>query len=183
VRIAAVRERLLGALLFVAVCLDRATLRSRVVGKERKAELAARGRPALHVLWHQRMVPSILAFGYRGAVTMASRSRDGEVIATFLRLYGFEVARGSSSRAGGPALKRMVDLLSGTTRLGALTTDGPRGPARRSKPGLGLLCEALDAPVLPVGASSTRPKFLRSWDRFLVPRPFSACVVVLGAPL
>jgi lysophospholipid acyltransferase (LPLAT)-like uncharacterized protein len=178
-----VKERLAGFLLFLAVAVYRATLRIRRVGLENQERVLASGKPALHALWHQRMVPSILGFGYRGIVTMASRSSDGQIIATFLSLLGFRVVRGSSSRGGAPALKEMVDALSGSHRMAALTTDGPRGPARKSKPGVGLLCDALNAPALPVGASSTGASFLRSWDRFMVPRPFSRCVVFFGPPV
>jgi lysophospholipid acyltransferase (LPLAT)-like uncharacterized protein len=178
-----VRGRLLGFLLFLAVCLYRATLRIRLAGAENQTRAGAGGRPVVHVLWHQRMVPSILRFGWRRVVTMASRSADGEIIATFLSLYGFHVVRGSSSRGGAPALKEMLDALLGTRRWAALTSDGPRGPARRSKPGIALLSETLDVPLLPVGASAGHPVFLRSWDRFLVPRPFSRCVVVFGPPV
>lgn len=155
----------------------------RIVGEEHRAALRSAGKPTLHAVWHQRLAISILAHRGSDTITMASRSADGTIIATFLSLWGFRAARGSSSRAGAPALKEMVDALAGTTGWGALTVDGPRGPARRSKPGVALLSERLDTPVLPAGASSTRPRFLRSWDRFLFPLPFSRCVVVLGPPV
>ncbi len=64
-----------------------------------------------------------------------------------------------------------------------LTTDGPRGPARRSKPGVAALAEALDAGVIPVGTSCTRARFLRSWDNYLVPLPFGRGVCFFGEPL
>jgi len=178
-----VRGRLLGFLLFLAGAVYRATLRIRLEGQENQARAGEGGRPVVHVLWHQRMVPSILGFGWRRVVTMASRSADGEMIATFLSLYGYHVVRGSSSKGGAAALKEMLDALLGTRRWAALTSDGPRGPARRSKPGIALLAEALDVALLPVGASARHPVFLRSWDRFLLPRPFSRCVVVFGPPV
>jgi lysophospholipid acyltransferase (LPLAT)-like uncharacterized protein len=178
-----VRARILGTLLFLAVCVWRATLRIRIVGVEHREGITASGKPVLHAIWHQRMVLGILRFPWKGAVTMASRSEDGEVIATFLRLWGFGVARGSSSRGGAQALRELIDTLKGTTLWAALTPDGPRGPARRCKPGVLRLAEALEAPVLPTGTSSSRPLFLRSWDRYLVPLPFSRCVVVFGTPI
>jgi len=178
-----VRERLLGVLVFLAVCLWRITLRLRLVGEEHRSAIEALGRPVLHAIWHQRMVLGILQHPRSGCVTMASKSKDGEVIARFLKLWGFGVVRGSSSRGGGWALTEMIDSLRGGTRWAALTPDGPRGPARRSKTGLARLAEALDAPVMPVGTSSTNPRFLRSWDRYLVPLPFSRCVVVFQEPI
>jgi lysophospholipid acyltransferase (LPLAT)-like uncharacterized protein len=114
---------------------------------------------------------------------MASQSKDGDVIAGFLLWWGYRAVRGSSSRGGSEALTEMVEALEGTTRWAALTPDGPRGPARRCKTGILRLAEAVDAPIMPVGASSARPRFLRSWDRYLVPMPFSRCAVVLGPGL
>lgn len=180
---AAVRGKLLGLPLFLAVLLWRATLRIRLVGEENRAAIEKAGRPVLHALWHQRMVAGILRFPWSGTVTMASKSRDGDVIAGFLWWWGFVALRGSSSRGGAEALAAMTIALSGTTRWAALTPDGPRGPARRSKRGLAKLAAALDAPVMPVGTSSSRPRFLGSWDRFLLPLPFSHCAVIFAPGL
>jgi len=178
-----VRGKLLGFLIFLVVCLWRATLRIRVVGREHWDAVADAGKPVLFALWHQRMLPPILFRAFSGDVTMASKSRDGEVIAGFLFFWGFKVARGSSSRAGGEALRQMVLEKRGGAPAADLTTDGPRGPARRSKPGVAVLAASLDTPVLPVGSSSTRPRFLNSWDRYMVPLPFSRCVVLVGPPV
>lgn len=177
------RGKLAGFLVFLAVGLWRSTLRIRIVGEEHRRAIMASGRPVLHAIWHQRMVLGILKHPFSRTVTMASRSSDGEVIATFLACWGFHATRGSSSKGGGQALSEMVEYLKGTTRWAALTPDGPRGPARRSKPGLVRLAEETGGAVLPVGTSSTRPRFLRSWDRYLLPLPFSRCVVVFGPPV
>ena len=177
------REHLLGFLVFLAIGLWRLTLRIRLLGDEHRRAIEAEGRPVLHAIWHQRMVLGILRHPFTRTVTMASRSKDGDVIAGFLRFWGFRAVRGSSSRGGLEAFQEMLDALRGTTRWAALTPDGPRGPARRCKPGIARLAELLDAPVMPVGTSSTRPRFLRSWDRYLLPMPFSRGVVVYGPPV
>ncbi|MEO6326656.1 MAG: lysophospholipid acyltransferase family protein [Thermoanaerobaculia bacterium] len=177
------RGRVLGFLIFLAVCLWRPTLRVRFVGEENRKAAGRRNAPVLHALWHQRLVLGILTHGFHGAVTMASQSADGDVIAGFLRFWGFRVVRGSSSRGGGQALKEMRDVLHGTSAWAALTPDGPRGPARKVKSGVQRLAAELDAAILPVGTSSSRPLFLNSWDRFLVPLPFSRCAVVFGPPV
>ena len=171
------RGKLLGFLIFLAVCVWRATLRIRLVGLENWDAVRNAGKPTIFALWHQRMLPPILYRAGSGDVTMASWSRDGEIIAGFLFFWGFKVARGSSSRGGGAALSQMIAAVRDGAPAADLTTDGPRGPARRSKRGLALLSAALDAPVIPVGASATRPKFLNSWDRYMFPMPFSLCVV------
>ncbi|HQR46251.1 MAG TPA: DUF374 domain-containing protein [Thermoanaerobaculia bacterium] len=177
------RGKVLGFLIFLVVCLWRATLRIRLVGREHWDAMADSGRPVLFALWHQRMLPPIFFRAFSGDVTMASKSRDGDVIAGFLFFWGFKVARGSSSRAGGEALRRMLLEKRDGAPAADLTTDGPRGPARRSKAGVALLAAALGTPALPVGSSSTRPKFIDSWDRYMVPLPFSRCVVLVGPPV
>ena len=174
--------RLLGFLVFLAVSLWRWTLRISIVGEEHRQAVRARGKKPLHAIWHQRMVGGILAHRGMGFVTMASRSRDGEIIATFLRHWGFVAARGSSTRGGEVGVSEFLDAL-GQAPGGALTPDGPRGPARRCKRGIAVLADQGGCLVLPSSSSSTRPKFLNSWDRFLLPLPFSRCVVTFAPAL
>lgn len=177
------RGKILGFPIFLVVCLWRTTLRIRLVGREHWDAVKDAGKPVLFALWHQRMLPPIFFRAFRGDVTMASQSRDGDIIAGFLSFWGFRVARGSSSRAGGEALRQMLQEKREGAPAADLTTDGPRGPARRSKAGVATLAAALDTPVLPVGSSSTRPRFLKSWDRYMLPLPFSRCVVLVGPPV
>ena len=174
--------RLLGVLVFFAISAYRWTLRISIVGEEHRQAVCARGKKPLHALWHQRMVGGILSHRNRGFVTMASRSPDGEIIATFLRLWGFEAARGSSTRGGDVGARAFLKALNGAPG-GALTPDGPRGPARKCKPGILTLAEQGDALVVPTSSSASRPKFLNSWDRFLLPLPFSRCAVVFAPAL
>jgi len=172
---------LLSRLLGAALASYRATLSVRYLHRERYEDLAARKVPILFALWHGRMFLSIQAHRGEGIVTMASRSKDGEIIASWLERNGYVVARGSSSRAGGSALRSMVREVRGG-RHAALTVDGPRGPARVVAPGIVQLARLTGAWILPITSSSARPRFLKSWDRYLVPRLFSANVVAYGEP-
>jgi lysophospholipid acyltransferase (LPLAT)-like uncharacterized protein len=172
-----VLSRLAGAVLFV----HRATLRVERVHFDRYLDLKARGVPILFALWHGRMFLSIQAHRHEGIVTMASRSRDGEVIAGWLSRNGYSVVRGSSTRGGSEALREMVrQMRSG--RSAALTVDGPTGPARVVQPGIVQLARLTGGWILPITSSSARPRFLSSWDRYLLPMPFSRNVVVYGSP-
>ncbi len=174
--------RLAGVLVFLAITVWKATLRIRIVGEEHREAVRAKGKKPLHAIWHQRMVGGILAHRGEGYVTMASRSEDGEIIATFLKYWGFVAARGSSSRGGDAASSEFLEALKNAPG-GALTPDGPRGPARACKRGILVLAEQGNGLVLPSASSSSRPRFLNSWDRFLLPLPFSRCVVVFGPAL
>ena len=175
-------QRFLGVLVFLAISLWKATLRITIVGEEHRQAIRAKGKKPLHAIWHQRMVGGILAHRGEGYVTMASKSEDGEIIATFLRYWGFVAARGSSSRGGDVASIEFLAALKAAPG-GALTPDGPRGPARTCKRGILVLAEEGNALVLPSSSSSSNARFLNSWDRFLLPLPFSRCVIVFGAAL
>jgi lysophospholipid acyltransferase (LPLAT)-like uncharacterized protein len=172
---------LLSRLLGAAIVAYRATLSVRFLHRERYEELKARRVPILFTLWHGRMFLAIQSHRHENAITMASRSKDGEIIARWLERNGFAVARGSSSKAGGSALRTMVREVRGG-RHAALTVDGPRGPARVVQPGVVGLARLTGAWILPVSSSSARPRFLHSWDRYLVPGLFSRNVVAYGEP-
>ena len=169
--------RILGA----AIVLHRATLKVERLHEDRYRALVKREVPILFALWHGRMYLSIQAHRRQGIVTMASQSKDGELIARWLEANGYVVVRGSSSRGGGQALREMVrQVRSG--RHAALTVDGPRGPARVVQPGVVQLARLTGAWILPITSSSANGKLLSSWDRFLLPRPFSRNVVAYGEP-
>lgn len=170
-------SRLAGAVL----ALHRATLRTRRVHFDRYLELKARGVPILFALWHGRMFLSIQAHRHEGIVTMASRSKDGEIIARWLERNGYSVVRGSTTRGGSEALRQMVRRVRAGTAA-ALTVDGPTGPPRVVQPGIVHVARLTGAWILPITFSSDRPRFLASWDRYLVPLPFSENVVLYGEP-
>ena len=173
--------RLLSRLAGAALSLHRATLRTRRVHFDRYLGLKARGVPILFALWHGRMFLSIQAHRHEGIVTMASRSKDGEIIARWLERNGYAVVRGSSSRGGSEALREMVRRVrAGATA--ALTVDGPTGPPRVVQPGIVHLARLTGAWILPITFSSDSPRFLASWDRYLAPLPFSKNVVLYGEP-
>ena len=169
--------RAVGAILVIY----RAIVRVRIVHGEYYQDLRDRSVPILFALWHGRMLFPIQNHRKQGIVTMASQSKDGEVIARWLTSNGYVVVRGSTTRGGGQALREMVrHVRSG--RHAALTVDGPKGPARVVQPGVVQLARLTGAWVLPITSASARPRFLKSWDRYLLPSPFAKCVVLYGKP-
>jgi lysophospholipid acyltransferase (LPLAT)-like uncharacterized protein len=127
------------------------------------------------------MVLCILAHLHEGIVTMASRSKDGEIIARWLWRNGYIPTRGSTKKGGRAALDEMAEHLR-AGRLAALTIDGPKGPPRVAQAGIVRLARETGAWILPFTGAASRPWFLRSWDRYLVPKPFARCVVGYGEP-
>lgn len=173
--------RLAGGLVGATILGLRATIRIEELDPEHQRGLAKRGVPYVYALWHGRMVLPILAHLHQDVVTMASRSKDGEIIARWLIRNGYVPARGSSSRGGGAALQEMIERVR-EGHPAALTVDGPKGPPRVVQPGILRLVRETGAWVLPISGASSRPRFVRSWDRYLVPMPFSRNVVTYGAP-
>jgi len=128
--------------------------------------------PAVYALWHAELLPLALVYAPAGLATMISHHRDGEIAANLVEALGARVVRGSSSRGGSDALRAMARLGRDGWPL-AITPDGPRGPAGRSKPGVVRLAARCGLPVVPVAARPAAAWRLRSWDRFIVPKPFT----------
>lgn len=138
--------------------------------------------PAVYALWHAELLPLMLRYGPAGMATMISHHRDGEIASAVVRALGSRVVRGSSSSGGGAALDELVRLGRAGWPL-ALTPDGPRGPARRCKPGVVRLAARTGLPIVPVAAQPVSSWRLRSWDRFIVPKPFTVVHVEFASRL
>jgi len=133
------------------------------------------GGRVLLCTWHQQFFAAIRHFKnyepHRPAL-MISKSRDGDLIAGIAQRSGWVPVRGSSSRDGEQALNLMVERLR-ETGLAGHVVDGPRGPAGRVKAGLIRLAVAGDAVIVPFQVEAENAWHLKSWDRFLLPKPFS----------
>ncbi len=165
------------------------TLRLQVSGIDRVRPLWATGRPVIYVVWHGRilMLPWANArlrrtHGARRVSVLASRSRDGEMVARYAARFGVAAIRGSSSRGGIVGLRSLVAAVQSGQDV-ALVPDGPRGPRGQLKEGVVLLAALTGAPVVPLAVAAHPARRLASWDAFLVPLPFARCALVLGEPL
>jgi hypothetical protein len=167
----------LGYLLGLSLWAWRPTLRIQVRGTENFRW------PCVLAFWHGRLLGVLMNSLGSGAVSMASQSKDGALAAGALVAAGIRVTRGSGSRGGGDALRAMRMAIAAGAPFAGLTVDGPRGPWREVQPGVVLLARWLEFPVVPATFSCDRPRVLRSWDRMVVPRPFSRMVVGYGEPI
>lgn len=133
-------------------------------------------------IWHQNLVGAVLSQINKPHAVIASPSADGELVASICSYMGHQVARGSSSRGGGGALKKMMKLLK--TFPGAITVDGPQGPLKLPKKGIFELAYLTKLPIIPF---TIVPKnfwsLKKSWDQFRIPKPFTTFYVHFGAPL
>jgi lysophospholipid acyltransferase (LPLAT)-like uncharacterized protein len=160
----------------------RATIRIRFEGAEHIAEQVARGEGFIGMFWHCRLLMIPFLYPGRKMHVLISTHRDGEIIAKIMKCFGFDVVRGSSSKGGRKALMEMARLLRDGNDL-AITPDGPRGPAEVLKPGIAHVARLSGKKVLPVAYAASRCFRLTSWDRLIIPAPFSRGLFVVGAPV
>ncbi len=166
-----------------AVRLLAFTLRLRIEDEEHARPVWERGGPVIYAIWHGRvlMIPALYG-GRRTVHVMASRSRDGELVARVVRRFGFETVRGSTSRGGSEALRKLARLLRQGREV-AVIPDGPLGPRGVVQSGVIVLARLTGAPIIPLAFSAHPAWRLRSWDEFLVPMPFGRAAVCFGPPL
>lgn len=132
--------------------------------------------PAIYAFWHRCLLACAWRFRGHRIHILISRSFDGELIARTVERLGFVAVRGSSSRDGAPGLRNLQRaFLEGN--YCAVTADGPRGPVYVAKPGVTQLATLVDSKVAAFYVHPEGAWQLRSWDRFLIPRPFSRVTV------
>jgi len=129
--------------------------------------------PVVFAFWHRTLLTCAHRFRNKGIAILISPSFDGELIARTVEYLGFYPVRGSSSRGGAVGLRNMAQAYTEGHRT-AITADGPRGPNMVAKPGVVQLAELTGATWIGVYyALPSRAWELKSWDRFLIPKPFS----------
>lgn len=141
------------------------------------------GQPFVVAMWHGDELGLVCFSRFYHLATMASWSRDGELMNYVLRRFGFETARGSSSRGGSSALRGLMRL----ARRGwspVIAVDGPRGPVHKAKPGVLELARVTGLPVFPCAMACSRSIPLhRSWDLTDLPTPFAKVLICWGQPI
>jgi lysophospholipid acyltransferase (LPLAT)-like uncharacterized protein len=161
------------------------TFRLQVINEREWMAHVEKGGSVLLCGWHQQFFSVIRHFQtYRRyhPSLMISRSRDGEIIAGVAERTGWHAVRGSSSRGGRNALKQMIRELKGTCLAGHIV-DGPRGPAGVVKPGAVRLAHLTGSVIVPFYVAAERSWQFNSWDRFLLPKPFSRVQIRFGEML
>lgn len=154
------------------------TWRFEVIGEEgaEPIEGGVGGDTNIFCFWHQCVLPCTVYFRRSHATILISQSFDGELITQTLRLFGFNAVRGSSSRGGREGLMGLKRAMEQRSKA-IFTADGPRGPIYRTKMGPVKLAQMTGRRI---GAFHLEPEhawMMRSWDRFMVPRPFTRIAV------
>lgn len=162
----------------------------KVIGGEHLQSLLAQGSPCIPCYWHQQQIfcvrylldqaaaDSRLKLGY-----LISPSADGDMATRMFGKQGVHIIRGSATRGGAQALREIYQRIRQDGISPIVTPDGPTGPIYKTKPGVPMLSQLSKAPMLPMAYRASSVWQLRSWDRFMLPRPFSRIVIALEAPL
>jgi lysophospholipid acyltransferase (LPLAT)-like uncharacterized protein len=158
-----------------------ATYREEVRGAKHFEDALSKNGKVIIGFWHETIAMAIWHYRGRGYHTMTSYSYDGELAARAVRWFGLRAVRGSTSEGGGSALRELEKALAQIEGAG-ITPDGPRGPRRIAQAGAAILAARTGTPMI-AHAVAARPAWrLRSWDRFLVPKPFARVIHATARP-
>jgi len=170
------------AVLSGLVWLLASTLRKTLLDADDLFTRWGRGERVILAFWHNRLVMMPSAAGGQRICIMNSAHRDGEIGTQALARWGIRSVRGSATRGGAAGFLQLVKAYRDGYNL-AVIPDGPRGPSCVAKPGVIHLARATGAPIFPVTYAARRARRLGTWDRMLIPLPFSRIVLAAGEPL
>lgn len=164
-----------------------ATLRVEVVDRCGVTRPGGLPGAVVYALWHNRVfvVPPVWrrhCGGHRRAVVLTSASHDGATLASAVGVCGIGAVRGSTSRRAVAALVGMRQALRDGFDA-CFTPDGPRGPRYVLQPGLVKVAQSAGVPVVPIHVTFAAARRLRTWDGFVVPRPFGKVTVTFDEAL
>lgn len=168
-----------GSVIYYLALIYSMTFRLKLVNEAEWIRYLEGGGRVLLCFWHQQPFIGIRLFRrYRKYFpsVMVSKSTDGDIGARVVEAVGTFPVRGSSSRDGGAAMKEMILRLR-QTRFAAHVLDGPRGPAGVAKAGAIAIASGADAAILPTYVTADRAWYAKSWDKFMVPKPFARVTV------
>jgi lysophospholipid acyltransferase (LPLAT)-like uncharacterized protein len=155
------------------------TYRLKIVDAQNESRILENGS-LIYASWHQRFFPGITFFARRKPIAiMISPSRDGEYMAHIVNILGWNAVRGSSSRKGKEALDKLKELALAGHKIGHIV-DGPKGPFGVVKPGLIRIAQFTGMPIVPTITSAQNKWSFNSWDKFMVPKPFSRVLIRFG---
>jgi len=173
------RPRVLGKTAYAFIRFVGRTLRLRTPGYESVKHLNG---GVIICGWHGKSLIPGYFFRNKGVWVVISQSRDGEIQNVVFSSLGYNVIRGSTGRGGVRAAVESIRALKKGATM-AMTPDGPRGPSGVVQGGVMLMAQKSGAALVPVGISAKPRWIAHSWDRYLVPVPFSRAVFLFGEPI
>jgi lysophospholipid acyltransferase (LPLAT)-like uncharacterized protein len=157
------------------------TWRIKTLNREPWEAIRSAGRGFIFSLWHGQLLPLLWQHRGEGVAVLISEHRDGELVARAATSLGYRLIRGSTSRGADRALISMTRELQAGKEV-AITPDGPKGPPRKFAAGALVAAQRSDSFIVPIGVTADRAWHLRSWDRFMIPKPFARVTIAYGNP-
>lgn len=157
------------------------TLRIQTVNENRINRLRSKGKKLVYTLWHGRQFLLVRYMSRRNIGIMSSTSQDGILQANILKKFGYEVIFGSSAKSPVRALVGSIQKMRDGFDI-AFAVDGPTGPVYKAKPGALFLAKKMDALIIPITFSAHPSITLKSWDEYILPKPFAHAVMFFGEP-
>ena len=152
-------------------------------GEENVANLRKNKIPVIYAVWHRHLFVSVFKFKDSGVRPLISLSTDGEIVAQIAEEFGTFPIRGSSSKGGAAAFLKLLKSIRDNDDEIFITADGPKGPLKEIKEGTILLAQKTGAAIIPISWYASRIKILtNSWDKFIIPLPFSTITYLYGKP-
>jgi lysophospholipid acyltransferase (LPLAT)-like uncharacterized protein len=169
-------------LLFVVLNILYFTCRKKFHSKGHVSDIP---RPAIFTFWHGELLALLKGYvDFRKSTkidTMISAHFDGELIAKIVDLYKGGSIRGSSTKGAIKALKSSFKSIAKNRDL-AITPDGPKGPRHSVADGIVLISKKKNVPIVTLNCRPTSYWQLKSWDKFIIPKPFSRLDIFIGEP-
>ncbi|MGC9314091.1 MAG: lysophospholipid acyltransferase family protein [bacterium] len=128
------------------------------------------------------MLPLVYYFRNRGIVVLVSRSFDGEITSRVLHKMGFRTIRGSTTRGAMQSLREVITELNNNSYV-AFTPDGPKGPSEVAQIGASAAARLGNAPLVAVATASSKHWRLKTWDKFIIPKPFAKVEIRQSKPI
>ena len=170
-------------LLYGVVYLWCATLRMKNLNSEAEDKIKNLTGPYILTLWHGRIFYLFYYLRNRpDYYLLISPSADGDLLAKLARLMGYSVIRGSTFKKAVPAARSLIRILRGGKRI-IIIADGSRGPCCVAQPGSIQLAGITKLPLFPMTFSAKNKLTLNTWDKFILPLPFTRCSINFGTPI
>jgi lysophospholipid acyltransferase (LPLAT)-like uncharacterized protein len=112
---------------------------------------------------------------------MVSLSKDGSIGSLLGKWAKLRVVRGSSNRGGSKALRGLFREIQKERSSILILPDGSQGPIYQAKAGAIVLAQLSGAPLCLFSCDANRAWHVKSWDKLIVPKPFSKITVRIPA--
>jgi len=172
-------QHLLSILAWLSIHSIYVTLKIKSIGDDQFKAYKRKGQKIIYAFWHGRQFLLVRYMSNRNISIMSSTSRDGILQSNILKKFKYEIISGSSAKSPVRALIGSIHKMRAGFDVG-FAVDGPTGPLHKVKPGTLFLAKKMDVPIIPISFSAEPAITLRSWDRYLLPKPFAKSVIIFG---